>query len=106
VALNNYSAIGIVRNGRFMMLVSEQRVEGWFRLTTVPPGAAEPPESGEIPLGEYEGSAIFVRGIAEGPWLFAAAVVEKAGRILTVVVQVMFAEPVDPRLHEKLRFRR
>jgi hypothetical protein len=104
--MNNYSAIGIVREGKFMMLLSEQRVEGWFRLTTVPPGAVEDPDSAEIPLGEYEGSAIFVRGIAEGPWLFAAAVIEKAGPILTVVVQVLFADPVDPRVYDKVRFRR
>jgi hypothetical protein len=102
--VNTYSCIGIVHRRLLAPLVSEQQLDGFFRLTTVLPDAAEAPESAEIPLDQYEGSAIFVRGIGKDEWIYGATVVEQAGLILTVVVQVLFSEPVDPSLRDKLRF--
>lgn len=89
--MNNLAFLGVVRQGRFVPLAAEHDPGGPFRLTSAPPQAAQPPESGELPLGEYEGSAILVRGVDDGEWIYGATVVERAGLILTAVVQQAFA---------------
>jgi hypothetical protein len=69
---------------------TEHDTAATLRLTSVTTTAAEPPESGEISLEPYEGSAIVVRGVDEGEWVYSAMVIEQAGLILTAVVQQVF----------------
>ena len=63
---------------------------GSVRLTSLPMQAAQPPESGELDLTEYEGKAITVRGHDGGGWIYSAEVIDQAGLILTAVVQQVF----------------
>ena len=77
-AANNYVFLGLVRQGRFEPVLSEQAVAGPLRLTGALLGAPEP-ESGEISLTAYEGSALMVRGVAEDGWIRSAFVVEHGG---------------------------
>lgn len=79
--------MGLVRDGRFKPSVPSGRDEPYARLTTVQPQAAQPPESGEINLEEYEGRAIMVRGSDQGLWIFGAEIVDTAGPILSAVVE-------------------
>jgi hypothetical protein len=88
--VNNLAFLGLVQQGRFRPLAAEHDLIGTFRLTSLPMQAAQPPESGELPLAEYEGSAIVVRGVDSGEWIYGAVVVEQAGLILTAVVQEVF----------------
>ncbi len=48
-------------------------------------------ESGETPLTTYESSAVLVRGIDSGEWIYSATIVEQAGQILTAVVEQVFS---------------
>ncbi len=97
--MNNYAFLGIVQRGRFKPLAAERDTAESLRLTSVPVQAGQPPESGELPLAEYEGSAILVRGMDDGEWIYSAVVVEQAGLILTAVVQQAFRPAEDGRLH-------
>lgn len=87
--MNNSAFLGIVQDERFEPLASDHDVKGSFRLTGAAMAAATP-ESGEISLTEYEGSAIIVRGVESGEWIYSAIVLERAGLILTAVVQQVF----------------
>ena len=97
--MNNNPFLGIVRDGRFKVLASDHDVSGSYRLTTISTQAAQTPESGEVPLIEYEGSAILVRGVENGEWIYSASVIEKAGYILTIVVQQVFNSKDGGRGH-------
>lgn len=94
--MNNSAFLGIVQDERFKPLASDHAVTGSFRLTGVAAQAAATPESEEISLTEYEGSAIIVRGVESGEWIYSAIVLERAGLILTAVVQNVF----DPAFKE------
>lgn len=54
--------LGIVKDGRFKRVSHEFNTVGSGRLTQIPMQAARSPETGEIDLSEYEGSAIMVQG--------------------------------------------
>jgi hypothetical protein len=98
-ASNNYVFLGLVRHGRFEPVLSEQAVEGPLRLTDARLGAPEP-ESGEISLTAYEGSALMVRGVAQDGWIRSAVVVEHGSPILSVVTEIVLSGTHDPsRLH-------
>ncbi|MCA1634195.1 MAG: hypothetical protein LC802_11000 [Acidobacteria bacterium] len=88
--MNNNAYLGIVQDGRFRPLASDHEVSGAFRVTKSAMQAAESPESGEVSLAEYEGSAVILRGVESGDWIYSASVIEKAGYILTMVVQEVF----------------
>jgi hypothetical protein len=51
---------------------------------------ARPPETGELDLSPYEGSAILVRGRDSGGWIYSAEVIDHASPILTLVVRRVF----------------
>jgi hypothetical protein len=91
--MNNYAFLGVVQQGRFLPLATERDTAPSLRLTSIPMHAGQTPESGELAMDEYEGSAILVRGMDSGEWIYSAVVVERAGLILTAVVQQVFALP-------------
>ena len=84
--------IGVVRNGRFMLLAPPTALGGWVRLTGIPMQAAQPPDSAELDLSDYEGRAIMVSGHDGGGWIYSARVASMAGPILTAVVQQVFGQ--------------
>ena len=84
--------IGVVRNGRFMLLAPRPALGGWVRLTSIPMQAAQPPDSAELDLSDYEGRAIMVSGHDAGGWIYSATVISMAGPILTAVVQEVFGQ--------------
>ena len=89
--MNNSGFLGIVKAGKFEPLAAENpNVSRSLRLTAHPLQTAQSPESGEISLLPYEGSAIMVRGVDSGDWIYAAVVVDQAGQILTAVVRQVF----------------
>jgi hypothetical protein len=89
--MNNYWYLGVVRQSRFQVLRSESEVRGAFQLTSALPGAQ--PEPGLMSLAVEEGSALMVRGIDREEWIHAASIVDRAGPILTAVVEQVFAAP-------------
>jgi len=80
-------AMGVVQNGKLRLSVPSGRPDAFVRLTRIAPQAAMAPEGDEIDLSEYEGSAIMVTGDDKGAWIFSAEVIDKAGPILTAVVE-------------------
>jgi hypothetical protein len=88
----NDQVLGIVENGEFQRLAPPSETGGPTRLTSIPPQAAQPPESGELDLGDHEGSAIMVAGHDQGEWIYSAEVIDQAGPILTAVVKKVFGE--------------
>jgi len=101
--MNNYAYLGIVQRGRFKPMATEHDTAKSYRLTSVAVNSAVSPESGELSLEEYEGSAIIVRGFDKGEWIYSAVVIEQAGLILTAVVQQVFAS-TDKQHPYRLRF--
>jgi len=87
-----FKVMGLVQNGRLRLSVPSGRLESSVRLTRIDPQAAQSPESAEIDLGEYEGSAIMVVGLDQGAWIYSAEIIEKAGPILSAVVERLFGE--------------
>jgi len=88
--MNNYGFLGIVQRGCFRPLATERDTADSLRLTSVTVQATQPPESGEVSLAAYESSAIMVRGIDNGEWIYSAIVMDQAGPILTAVVREVF----------------
>ncbi len=82
--------LGIVENGQFKPLAPTSQTGDKVRLTSLPAQAAQPPDSAELNLAEYEGGAIMVQGHHSGGWIYAAEVIDRAGPILTAVVQHVF----------------
>jgi hypothetical protein len=101
--MNNYAFLGIVRDKLFKPLAAEHETAESYRLTSTAIQAAEPPDSGALSLAEYEGSAILVRGMDSGEWIYSAIVVEHAGLILTAVVQQVFGSN-GGTAHYQLKF--
>ncbi len=85
--------LGIVRGNKFQPLEASSSLS--IRLTRISMVAGESPENREIDLTEYEGSAIMVEGTSSGEWIYEAEVVDKAGLILTHVVQHVLSKPVQ-----------
>ena len=54
-----------------------------------------PPQSGELNIAEYNGSAIMITGIDQGEWIFEAEIVDRAGPILTALVEQVFGKGKD-----------
>ena len=87
--------LGTVQAEEFRILWPEQAAGGSVRLTSITMQAAQPPESREIDLIEYEGQAIMVRGHDGGKWIYSAEVIDQAGPILTTVVRHIFGQPTN-----------
>jgi hypothetical protein len=101
--MNNYAFLGMVVQGRFRPLATERDTAESFRLTSMPIQSGQPPEDGELRMEDYEGSAILVRGMDDGDWIYSAIVVESASYILTAVVQQAFA-PGKKRTQQRLKY--
>jgi hypothetical protein len=86
----NDQFLGIVHLGHFQISTPDHAAGDLVRLTTIQMQEARPPETGEIDLAEYEGSALMVGGHYGGGWIYSAHVVEQAGPILTEVVKKTF----------------
>ncbi len=91
----NDQFLGIVQLGRFQILMPDHAAGDAVRLTGIPMQAAQSPESAEISLAEYEGSALMVAGHYGGGWIYSASVIDQAGPILTAVVKQVFGQPVE-----------
>lgn len=87
--------LGIVKNNKFQPLETDSPLDSSVRLTHISVVAGTSPESQEIDLTEYEDSAIMVEGIPSGEWIYEAEIVDKAGLILTEVVQKIFSQIVN-----------
>ncbi len=84
--------LGIVEIGQLQLLQPENLAGTSVRLTGIRMQEAASPESREIDLTEYEGKAIMVRGHdGGGEWIYSAELIDKAGPILTVLVQKLFS---------------
>lgn len=102
--MNNYGFLGVVKQGRFMPLAVERDTAAdSLRLTTVTLQAALPPESGELSLAPYEASAIMVRGIDNGEWIYSAIIMDQADPILTAVVREVFGSDAGAGKHRLKR---
>ncbi|HWP49008.1 MAG TPA: hypothetical protein VNM22_17765 [Candidatus Limnocylindrales bacterium] len=82
--------LGLVQNRQFHPLGSKFPLGSSVRLTQIQMQTAMSPESGELDLTPYEGSAIMVQGHGGGGWIYAAQIIDKAGPILTAVVKRVF----------------
>ena len=89
---NNYAYLGVVQGARLIPFATQRRGGDALRATRIDRQAAEPPEAGEISLAIYEGSALLVRGIDDGEWIYSATVVEQAGQIVTLLAQAIFKQ--------------
>lgn len=83
--------LGIVRDGRFNVLLPEDGAGTVARLTTLQMQAGQPLENGMLNLAGFEGQALLVTGQLRDDWVYQAQVVEQAGPILTLVAGRMFA---------------
>jgi hypothetical protein len=81
--------LGLVERGKFRPLEAAAPSRS-VRLTRIPPQAAQSPESGELDLAEYEGSAIMVAGSNQGDWIYSAEVIDQATPIVTELVRRVF----------------
>ena len=93
---SNAELIGLVRDGRFILLGPRPVLGGSVRLTSIPMQAAQPPDSAELDLTGYEGRAIMVSGHDGGGWIYSARVISMAGPILTAVVEQVFGQESGP----------
>ena len=85
--------MGLVQNGQFRLFVPSGRPEPFARLTRHPVNSGEPPETGEINLREYEGTVIMVTGNDQGAWIYAAEIIDRAGPILSAIVELLSGTP-------------
>ena len=82
--------LGIVQLGHLRILAPDKAAGESVRLTGIQMQEPAPPETKEIDLKPYEGRALMVGGHYGGGWIYAAAIVEEAGPILTAVVKRVF----------------
>ncbi len=82
----NPTFIGVVKGGTFRILSPKTALAGSIRFTSIGMQQAVPPESGELDLTEYEGSAIAIQGHDGGGWVYSARVIDKGGPIVTALV--------------------
>jgi hypothetical protein len=78
--------LGLVERGKFRPMDAAAQ-SGSARLTRISPQASQPPESGELDLAEYEGSAIMVSGQNQGDWIYSAEVIDHAAPIVTELLR-------------------
>jgi hypothetical protein len=88
--------LGLVERGMFRPLEAAAP-SGSVRLTRISPQASQSPESGELDLAEYEGSAIMVVGSSQGGWIYSAEVIDQATPIVTELVRRVFGASAASR---------
>lgn len=89
--------LGIVENKQFHLLDPPETGEAQ-RFTSISIQEGTSPESGELDLTEYEGSAILIRGRRGDVWIYSSEVVDQATPIVTELVRRMFgASPSGSR---------
>jgi hypothetical protein len=79
--------IGLVKNGKFHGILPKSIQGGPVLLTRIRVMESVSPESGQLNLVEYEGSAIAVQGINQGGAIYEASILESGGYILTALVK-------------------
>ena len=86
--------LGAVNGGRFVPLETVPTAGELeeLRLTSIAMQEARSPESGELDLSPYEGSALLVHGRKDSGWVYSAEVIDQAGPILTTVVLQVFGQ--------------
>jgi hypothetical protein len=82
--------IGIVQDGEFRILAPPSAVGFSARLTGIAMQESVPPESREIDLRDYEGSALLVYGRDGGGWIYEAEVIDQGGPLLTEIAERVF----------------
>jgi hypothetical protein len=82
--------IGVVRGGEFYLLAPAGLAGLPARLTGIAMQESVAPETKEIDLSAYEGSAILVRGRDGGGWIYEAEVVDQGGPLLTEIAEQVF----------------
>jgi len=82
--------LGTVEHGQFHVLMPVSAAGATLRFTRIAMQEAVPPESKDLPLAQYEGQAIMLSGLPGGEWVYSATVIDRAGPILTQVVQQVF----------------
>jgi len=91
--------LGIVKAGRFKLLIPESVAGSYRRLTTLRTLEAQPPELGEVHLDEHDGQAVLVSGYADEVWIWSAEVVEVASAILTILIKQMLEKAKSEVTH-------
>ncbi len=81
---------GMVRNGDYYVFAPQHMEGKTVKLTTHGMQDAQPPESGQIDLSEYEGKIIEVSGDDSGNWIYSARVVEEAGPVRSDFLRKVF----------------
>jgi hypothetical protein len=76
--------IGVVENGRLRVLLPKSV---GTRFTAIGMQMAVSPETGELDLTEYEGSATAIQGHDGGSWVYSARVIDTGGPIVTALVR-------------------
>lgn len=88
----NEQFLGMVKDGKLVILVPEAQAEKAVRLTEMPMQAAIPPEVQEIALKKHESKAIMVNGHCSGDWIYSAEIIDLAGPILNALVRKVFGK--------------
>jgi hypothetical protein len=83
----NPTFVGVVENGAFRIVLPESVSSGDRRFTSIAMQEARPPETAELDLSKYEGSAIAIQGHDGGGWIYSARVVDIGGPIVTALVR-------------------
>ncbi len=89
----NDQFIGIIQLRRLQILAPDQVAGESVRLTGIQMQESVPPETREIDVKQYEGSALMVGGHYGGGWIYSASVIDQAGPILTEMVKRVFGWP-------------
>ena len=87
-----YEYLGRVTAGRFEILLPEVLAGSSRRLTEMGMQVAQPPETEELDIADYNGQVVMVRGHADSVWIWSAEVIDVAGPILTVVAEKVLGE--------------
>lgn len=82
--------IGIVQDGELWVLTPATSAGLSARLTGIAMQESVSPESREIDLSDYEGSAILVHGHDGGGWIYEAEVIDRGGPLLTEIAEQAF----------------
>lgn len=83
----NDQFLGLVKDGKLLLLSPESQTGNFVKLTEMPMQAAIPPEAQEIDLKKHEGKAIMVIGHGTGSWIYSAEIIDLAGPIVSALVK-------------------
>ncbi|REL24483.1 hypothetical protein DYD21_17970 [Rhodohalobacter sp. SW132] len=83
--------LGIIKKGQFHVLDPPQAVGKSLRFTSMSMQESRRPESAELDLKEFEGSAVLIRGHGDSGWVYSAEMIDQATPIVTELVRRVFA---------------